>query len=72
MTNGDQIRTMTDEELAKMFSELIDCRCCKIPKHTYRKISKHIFSIKNYCAIDEHGCEKRWLEWLKKEEETNG
>ena len=27
-TNADRIRAMTDEELAEVFSELVDCTCC--------------------------------------------
>lgn len=55
MTNGDVIRTMTDEEIAKRFCEG-DC-----PQERKSTV----------CAyMDENACEKCWLNWLKEEAET--
>lgn len=54
MTNGDAIRSMTDEELAKIFGKSCDCdySCC------------FIYDKGVSCA---NGCEAAWLDWLKQE-----
>ena len=51
MTNGERIRSMADEELAKLLSECADCATCQLanPKN---------------CGTEET-CAKAFLEWLK-------
>lgn len=51
MKNGEKIRGMTDEELAKFLSECVDCStCCFVnPKN---------------CRTEE-SCEKAFFDWLK-------
>ena len=62
MTNADKIRAMTDEELAELIGDNIDCAICK----------KEVFQITTCPGSltadgkDCHGC---WLDWLKKEAE---
>lgn len=55
MTNSDKIRSMTDEELAKLFdSMIITCEGC-VP-------------CSRYCpsfGSTERTCEEAWLLWLK-------
>ena len=58
MTNGDRIRQMTDEELAKMLTahmaskEFHDFNCRVCPVH-----------------VDDCNCEKNCFKWLKQEAE---
>lgn len=51
MTNGEKIRGMTDEELARFLSECADCATCQLvnPKN---------------CRTEET-CTKAFVEWLK-------
>lgn len=53
MTNADRIRQMTDEELAKLFSNS-DCGYCKLRDTCYANGF-------------EKDCEDAWLDWLKQE-----
>lgn len=55
MTNGEKIRSMTDEELAKLFAEHIDCATC------------HLTNPKN-CRTEE-SCNKAFWNWLKQQVE---
>jgi hypothetical protein len=57
LTNADRIRSMTDEELAKMMAHG-NCGYCKI--HDY------CFSRK---GVD---CDEAWLDWLKEEAVSDG
>ena len=59
-TNGDRIRAMTDEELANFLFPLGSCPIIAdgLP-----------FNESADCADD---CEKCWLDWLKKEVESDG
>lgn len=52
MKNGDAIRAMTDEELAKIISDSIDCNVCQ-----------EQFSV--LCDGTSKTCEQTWLDWLK-------
>ena len=52
MTNADRIRSMTDEELANLWWEYVDCSACPIHRE---------------CTMLGQDC-KRWaLAWLKEE-----
>ena len=59
-TNADRIRSMTDEELANFLFPLGSCPIVAdgLP-----------FNESADCADD---CEKCWLDWLKKEVESDG
>lgn len=51
MKNGERIRSMSDEELAKFLSEFSDCAtCCLVSPQN---------------CITEESCEKAFWEWLK-------
>ena len=52
-TNADRIRSMTDEELARLFADE-NCGYCRI----------HDFCFAKGCQID---CEDMWLDLLKEE-----
>lgn len=56
MTNGERIRSMTDEELAKMYDDfsgfVYDCNCCPSS-----------LSLLN-C---DNKCKEHCVEWLRKE-----
>lgn len=52
-TNADHIRAMTDEELATLISENIDCGVCE-----------DIFDMRP-CNV--RCCSDFWLDWLKQE-----
>lgn len=54
-TNGDRIRSMTDEELADKFGSIIDCVYC--PCH----------DTDDSCNTMDGSCQNRWLNWLKEE-----
>jgi hypothetical protein len=51
MTNADKIRGMTDTELAKFFTDVIDCWHCP----TYQE------------CTDVKSCDNALLAWLKRE-----
>lgn len=53
-TNADRIRSMTNEELAEVFSELVDCACCPC----------------NCSDGTCGNCERQWILWLKQECES--
>ena len=57
-TNADKIRSMTDEELAVMFAQRIECMYCPL-------------DIIRECRDERtfNGCKKHWLDWLKQEAE---
>lgn len=61
MTNADRIRSMTDEELAKMFLLHDD--------HVYRHCPSDTYA--EYCQVKPAGeccdCDKCWLNWLRQE-----
>lgn len=50
-TYADRIREMTDEELAEVFSELVDCACCPC----------------NCSDGTCGNCQRQWILWLKQE-----
>lgn len=53
MTNADRIRSMTDEELAKLPMKYnIDCPCCPMYKT---------------CCVEAGLCSEQWLSYLKQE-----
>ena len=60
-TQADRIRAMSDEELAEMISDRIDCSECK---HMYAGEGKPCHNGK--C------CPDYWLEWLREEVATDG
>lgn len=53
-TKADKIRAMTDEELATLISENIDCGVCE-----------NVFGLR---PCSERCCPDFWLDWLKQEE----
>lgn len=58
-TNADKIRAMSDEELAKLFSNWVtDCDCNDVP-------------CRNYCSPNRLDCEKNWINWLKEQAEVS-
>lgn len=59
-TNADRIRAMTDDELAIMFAQRIDCMDC--PLDIIQECNDKP-SLNN--------CKRRWLDWLKQEVTTN-
>lgn len=53
-TNADRIRNMSDEELANLFSEIVDCeRGCDARK--------------DKCWMTDSTCCLAWLDWLRQE-----
>lgn len=52
-TNGDRIRSLTDEELAKIIPRRLDCSECPARIGDYRACVEN--------------CKERWLAWLKQE-----
>ncbi len=55
-TNADHIRAMTDEQLAELIGDTIDCGSCK-------DMANH-----DVCPVNtdnERNCYKYWLDWLK-------
>ena len=54
---ADDLRAMTDEELAKTFADYVSCHDCPIP----------------YCKVrftmERLGCRVNWLAWLRQESE---
>lgn len=59
-TNGDKMRAMSDEELAKIIGENIDCKICKNMANTDGLCPSSIIN-------GELDCYSVWLKWLKKE-----
>ena len=51
-TNADRIRGMTDEELAELWWERVDCGECPVHRN---------------CKMTGQDCKKLALEWLKQE-----
>ena len=51
MTNGDKIRAMTDEELARWFYNSVGC-------------SEECVALGKDCGFR---CDRAWLDWLKEE-----
>lgn len=62
-TNADRIRAMSDEELAELIGDNIDCAICK--KEVF-KTAECPGSI----MIGEKKCYDVWLDWLRQEAET--
>lgn len=65
MTNGDKIRSMTDDELAEKICRkiyCIQCPCCKVDKET-RMLTCNGHSVGDYREL---------LNWLKQEAEKEG
>lgn len=56
-TNADRIRAMTDEELAELWWERVDCGECPVHKE---------------CKLTGQDCKRLALDWLKQEVSTNG
>ena len=52
-TNADLIRAMTDEELAEIIPERVDCSECPARIGDYRACKEK--------------CKETWLDWLKRE-----
>ena len=58
MNNRDIMMTMTDEELAELIGDTIDCGSCKDLANS------------DVCPVstdNERDCHKYWLDWLKQE-----
>ena len=60
MTNGDWIRKMTDEELAKHIARFSICFCYDTCPHRFSVLSK------DDCGRD---CQQEIEQWLKQEHE---
>ena len=56
-TNADRIRSMTNEELAVLIGDNIDCSICKCEAKS------------EICTAEGGHCYNHWLDWLKKEAE---
>lgn len=52
ITNADRIRSMTDEELAELWWERVDCGECPVHKD---------------CRMTGQDCKKLALDWLRQE-----
>lgn len=52
LTNADRIRSMTDEELAELWWERVDCGECPVHKE---------------CKLTGQDCKRLALDWLQKE-----
>lgn len=61
ITNGDRIRNMTDEELAKLLND-VDTNICNFCTAQYTN---------TYYYCEEESCEKCVLAWLKQEVPEN-
>jgi len=57
ITNADRIRSMTDEELAELWWERVDCGKCPVHRD---------------CRMTGQECKELALDWLKQEVSTNG
>lgn len=66
-THADRIRAMTDEELAEMIGDYIDCAICK--RHAGTDACPAIESDR-YGRFVDSDCYRRWLDWLRQEAET--
>ena len=55
ITNADRIRAMTDEELAELWWERVDCGECPVHKE---------------CKLTGQDCKRLALDWLRQEAET--
>lgn len=60
MTNADRIRSMTDEELAELIGDTIDCGFCKDMAN---------YDVCPVSADNDRNCYKYWLDWLQQEVE---
>ena len=56
LTNADRIRSMTDEELAELWWERVDCGECPVHKE---------------CKLTGQDCKRLALDWLKQEVEDD-
>lgn len=56
-TNADRIRSMTDDELAELWWERVDCGECPV----------HKCPVHRYCRITGQDCKKLALDWLRQE-----
>lgn len=56
-SNADRIRAMTDEELAELWWERVDCGECPVHKE---------------CKLTGQDCKRLALDWLKEEVSTDG
>ncbi|MBO7682571.1 MAG: hypothetical protein J6T17_07465 [Clostridia bacterium] len=55
LTNADRIRAMTDEELAELMANKVDCQYCSVRSE--------------WCTESEASCRANWLDWLRQEVE---
>ncbi len=56
-THADRIRSMSDEELAELIGDNIDCAICK----------SEIFTTDGCPRTDDKDCYATWLDWLRRE-----
>ena len=56
MSNGDKLRAMADEELAKWIAWDTSCETCEVRKSTHGE-----------CECHRTDCGTAWLDWLKQE-----
>lgn len=62
VTNADRVRSMTDEELAELIGDNIDCSICK--NDVFRTTT-----CPGSLTADGKDCYGCWLAWLRKEAE---
>ena len=56
-TNADQLRAMTDEELAGQIERIVYCRSCPF----------HGKQCKGEAFVSRAACRLHWLDWLRQE-----
>lgn len=61
MTNGDRIRNMTDEELAELIGDNINCFVCE-------KVVFEVSKCPGSMTVGRY-CHDVWLNWLKEQTE---
>lgn len=59
-SNADRIRSMSDEELAELISDRIDCCECE-----------HMYAGEGKPCHNGETCQDYWLDWLKQEVSAN-
>ena len=64
ITNGDRIRSMTDEELAKWLSNISSC--CEYDECPAKDAGDDSLMFVK-CSLNETSCQEAWLTWLRQE-----
>lgn len=63
MTRADKIRTMNNEELARLFAAHADCSFCPVKSKT---VKCYMIAYDESTSSDDY-CLTRWLQWLNEE-----